>query len=45
MEKHPGGLGAIGGRFIYEFIPTGIGTSGMIKDSSTGDTFNFQELG
>lgn len=45
MEKHPGGLGAIGGRFIYEFIPTGIGTSGTIKDSSTGDTFNFQELG
>lgn len=45
MEKHPAREGAIGGRFIYEFIPTGIGVSGTIRDSLTGDSFNFQELG
>ena len=29
MKKHPGVGGAIGGRFRYEFIPTGIGPSGL----------------
>lgn len=45
MKKHPGVGGAIGGRFRYEFIPTGIGTSGTIIDGFTDDKFNFQELG
>lgn len=45
MKKHPGIGGAIGGRFTYEFLPTGIGTAGTIIDSFTGDRFNFQELG
>jgi len=45
MKKHPGIGGAIGGRFTYEFLPTGIGTAGTIIDSFTGDKFNFQELG
>ena len=44
MEKNPSNGGAIGGRFTYEFVPTGIGISGTIRDSLTGDTFNFQEL-
>ena len=42
-EEHNGG--AIGGRFSYEFVPTGIGTSGTVIDGFTGDKFNFQELG
>lgn len=45
MEKNPGNGGAIGGRFRYEFIPTGIGTVGTIIDIFTEDRFNFQELG
>lgn len=45
MEKHPGRLGAVGGRFTYEFLPTSIGTAGTVIDSSTGDKFNFQDLG
>ena len=45
MKKHPGNGGAIGGRFSYEFVPTGIGTSGTVIDGFTGDKFNFQELG
>lgn len=45
MKKHPGIGGAIGGRFTYEFLPTGIGTAGTIIDSFTGDKFTFQELG
>ena len=44
MKKHPGNGGAIGGRFSYEFVPTGIGTSGTIIDGFTGDKFNFHEL-
>lgn len=44
-EKYPGNGGAIGGRFSYEFIPTGVGTAGTIIDSFTGDKFTFQELG
>ena len=45
MKKKPGIGGVSGGRFHYEFLPTGIGTSGTIIDSFTGDKFNFQELG
>jgi hypothetical protein len=45
IEKNPSTCGAIGGRFRYEFIPTGVGTAGTIIDSFTGDKFNFQELG
>lgn len=37
-------LGAIGGRYIYEFTPTSIGVSGTIRDSITGRSFEFQEL-
>lgn len=45
MKKHSGIGGAIGGRFRYEFIPTGIGTVGTIIDTFTEDRFNFQDLG
>ena len=45
QEKNPGIGGAAGGRFTYKFIPTGLGTSGTIIDSFTGDEFTFQELG
>jgi len=45
MKKNPSNGGAIGGRFTYEFIPTSIGINGTIRDSLTGDSFNFQELG
>lgn len=45
MEKNMNTGGAIGGRFRYEFIPTGIGASGTIIDEFTNDRFNFQELG
>ena len=38
-------MGAIGGRFTYEFYPTSIGVSGTIRDSISGKSFNFQELG
>ena len=43
-EKHGGNsyAGAIGGRFSYEFTPTGIGTFGTCK-CICGDTFDFQE--
>ena len=45
QKKSPGIGGAAGGRFTYKFIPTGLGTSGTIIDSFTGDEFTFQELG
>ena len=45
MEKNPSTGGTIGGRFRYEFIPTGIGTVGTIIDIFTEDRFNFQDLG
>ena len=45
QEKNPGIGGVAGGRFTYKFIPTGLGTSGTIIDSFTGDEFTFQELG
>ena len=43
MEEHPGNVGAIGGRFTYQFTPTGVGTFGTVIDSSTGDKLTFQE--
>ena len=45
QEKKPGLGGAIGGRFIYKFVPTSVGVSGTIIDSFTDDKFTFQELG
>ena len=45
MEKVPGIGGASGGRFTYQFTPTGLGTVGTIIDGFTGDKFTFQELG
>ena len=45
QKKNPGIGGAAGGRFTYKFTPTGLGTSGTIIDSFTGDEFTFQELG
>ena len=45
QKKNPGIGGAAGGRFTYKFTPTGLGTSGTIIDSITGDEFTFQELG
>lgn len=45
MKKNPGIGGASGGRFTYQFTPTGLGTSGTIIDGFTGDKFTFQEIG
>lgn len=42
-KEYPGNEGAIGGRFTYEFIPTGVGTYGKIIDSISGKSFSFQE--
>lgn len=44
MDKNPSTGGAIGGRFQYEFLPTGIGTIGTVIDGITGEKFTFQEL-
>lgn len=44
IETHPGNGGAIGGRFRYEFIPTGVGTIGTVIDTFTGGRFNFRDL-
>ena len=38
-------IGAIGGRYHYEFHPTSIGVSAVIVDTITGERFEFQELG
>ncbi len=45
MKKVPGIGGTSGGRFTYQFTPTGLGTAGIIIDGFTGDKFTFQELG
>ena len=37
------GAGAIGGRFTYEFIPTGLGTVGTIR-CSCGESYTFRGL-
>lgn len=36
--------GAIGGRFTYKFIPTSIGTVGVVKDGKTNEEFKFRDL-
>lgn len=45
-EVHGGDsyAGAIGGRYSYHFVPTSIGTSGVIR-CSCGAEFEFQEIG
>lgn len=45
-KKHNGNryAGAIGGNWVYQFIPTSIGTLGEIK-CSCGESFYFCELG
>ena len=45
QERVPGIGGVSGGRFTYQFTPTGLGTAGTIIDGFTGDKFTFQELG
>jgi len=44
LEKHPGIGGVSGGRFRYEFVPTGLGTVGTIIDGFTKEKFTFQDL-
>ena len=44
IETQPGNGGAIGGRFRYEFIPTGVGTIGTVIDTFTGERFCFRDL-
>lgn len=41
--KYPGNTGVSGGRFIYEFTPTGVGTFGTIVDSFSNEKLTFQE--
>lgn len=45
IEKHNGNeyAGAIGGNYSYNFIPTSIGTIGVVK-CSCGEEFEFQSL-
>ena len=44
MNLHKGYYGAIGGGFIYQFVPNSIGISGTII-ASNGDELVFRELG
>ena len=44
-DKRPGIGGVSGGRFTYQFTPTGLGTFGIVIDGFTGDKFTFQEIG
>lgn len=47
MDDHNYGIknmGAIGGGFTYKFIPTSIGTAGVVI-APNGDEFQFQEIG
>jgi len=44
INNYPSDVGTIGGRFHYEFIPTGIGTIGTIVDSITKEKLTFQEI-
>ena len=37
--------GAIGGRYSYHFVPTSIGTSGVVRCGKCGAEFEFCELG
>lgn len=43
MNQHNGYYGAIGGGFIYQFVPNSIGISGTII-ASNGDKLEFREL-
>lgn len=42
-DKYPCNTGVSGGRFIYKFTPTGIGTFGIIIDSFSNEKLEFQE--
>lgn len=42
-KEHPGGHGVSGGKYTYEFCPTGLGTIGYVK-CSCGKKFCFQDL-
>lgn len=42
-SRYKGNITTIGGRFVYKFFPTSIGTSGVITDGE--DEFEFRELG
>ena len=44
IEKYPANSGAIGGRFHYEFVPTGVGTVGTVVDSFTNQRYIFHSL-
>lgn len=44
LEKRIKAGGVCGGRYSYHFVPTSIGTSGVVK-CSCGAEFEFQELG
>ena len=41
--KHKGGHGAIGGKYTYMFVPTGVGTIGEIK-CTCGESFCFSDI-
>lgn len=43
-KKHKGGYGVSGGKYTYYFVPTSIGTAGVIE-CSCGKNFQFQEIG
>lgn len=42
-KVHPGGHGVSGGKYVYEFCPTGIGTVGTVR-CHCGESFTFQDL-
>ena len=44
IKEHPANTGAIGGRFSYKFLVTGIGVAGKIVDEVSGKEFEFKEL-
>jgi len=44
LKEHPWNVGCIGGRFVYEFIPTSIGILGTIKDPISGEKLEFRKL-
>lgn len=44
IEKWPANAGAIGGRFVYHFIPTSIGYAGVVEDTFSKEKLEFHEL-
>lgn len=44
IEKWPANAGAIGGRFVYRFIPTSIGYAGVVEDTFSKEKLEFHEL-